>query len=262
MSIQYTRTETLLKCCRALYNPSYFYRARCLNWSGVTKKNDKGVQEYYTEIISEFILNNIEIFKNGIRTVPSGDYFAPSHNAVRNAQDPKTADVLGQQLYNLDEEIIAKGLLKLYNKTPLPIIGKLVDYQVPLYPRKTAAPQNGGKRAEDDGKEGKIDLLADDGKQLIILELKKPSSSETMLRCVMECYTYLKTVDKKQLLSDFKKPSDYGLTAAPLVFKDEFQHSEMKDIKNRPMLDTLMKVLNISPYYIYYDPAAKDFSIT
>ncbi|MCM1329528.1 MAG: hypothetical protein NC253_08830 [Ruminococcus sp.] len=69
-----------------------------------------------------------------------------------------------------------------------------------------------------------------------------------MLRCVLEGFTYLKTADKTKLLSDFGKPANYGLSAAPLVFRDGSQHKEMRE--NRPKLKRLMELLGIEPYYV------------
>jgi len=102
---------------------------------------------------------------------------------------------------NREEEKIA---MKLFHSSQnqgkvFDIIGKIIDYQTPLKNVQT-----------DDA--GKIDLLAynekENPKTLRILELKKPDSEETMLRCVLEAYTYLKVVDKDKLLKDFGLPKN------------------------------------------------------
>ena len=81
-----------------------------------------------------------------------------------------------------------------------------------------------------------------------ILELKEPDSYETMLRCVLEGYTYMKTVDVKRLIKDFGLSEDVRIQACPLVFKGGLQWQEMQE--ERPNLRKLMKILNSTPFYL------------
>ena len=108
------------------------------------------------------------------------------------------------------------------------IIGKIIDYQTPLKNVQT-----------DDA--GKIDLLAynKNTKILRILELKKLDSDETMLRCVLEAYTYLKIVDRDKLLKDFELPKDTTVKACPFVFFEGEQYKEIQE--DRKYLKELMK---------------------
>ena len=62
-----------------------------------------------------------------------------------------------------------------------------------------------------------------------ILELKKSDSEETMLRCVLEGYTYLQTLNKEKFLKDFGLPVDCIIKASPLVYKNKFQWEEMQE---------------------------------
>ena len=80
------------------------------------------------------------------------------------------------------------------------------------------------------------------------MELKEPDSKETMLRCVLEGYTYLKKVNQTKLLADFGLPVDTKVTACPFVFREGFQWKEMQ--QNRPWLKCLIEHLNIKVYYI------------
>lgn len=82
-----------------------------------------------------------------------------------------------------------------------------------------------------------------------ILELKKPDSNETMLRCVLEGFTYLQKVDKDKLLTDFGyEPKKVIVKASPFVFKFGNQYKEM--LEKRPNLQKLMELLDSKPYYI------------
>ena len=83
---------------------------------------------------------------------------------------------------------------------------------------------------------------------LRILELKEPDSKETMLRCVLEGYTYLKTVDQAKLLADFGLPASTVVKACPFVFCGGFQWKEMQ--QERLYLKRLMDALDSKVYYI------------
>lgn len=63
----------------------------------------------------------------------------------------------------------------------LPLIGTIVDYQVPL--------KHNRKGCEG---MGKVDLLSRNGDTAYLLELKVPDSTEPPLRAIMEIYTYWK----------------------------------------------------------------------
>ena len=120
------------------------------------------------------------------------------------------------------------------------IIGKIIDYQTPLKDIQT-------------DRAGKIDLLAynENKKTLRILELKRPDSKETMLRCVLEAYTYLKIVDKTKLLKDFELPEDTTIEACPFVFYGKEQYREMQAIKDdRGNLGKLIEKLGIEVIYL------------
>jgi len=83
---------------------------------------------------------------------------------------------------------------------------------------------------------------------LRILELKKADSDETMLRCVLEAYTYLRIVDKAKLLKDFDLPEDTIVKACTFVFFDGAQYKEIQ--KDRKYLKELMKKLDVEPIYL------------
>ena len=213
----YTRNDILEQCKTAFQNKSTFYKQSFINYRGKTEDTD----EYFTEVIAEFICGHISEFRNGITAITrESSYKTPGHDGM--IKD------LGS---GREEEIIA---MKMYDKE-YDFIGKMIDYQTPLKNKRT-------------DEAGKIDLLAYDGATLRVLELKKPDSVETMLRCVLEGYTYLKTANIAKLLEDFKLPSDTIVNACPFVFKNGEQHSEMRE--HRPHLKRLMDLLDSKPYYI------------
>ena len=214
----YSRQKIIEKIEDAKDNMQTFYKSDFINYRGKTTDTD----EYYTEIVCEWLLENLDLL-NEIPTITrEKGYLTKTHDGViRNLKS------------NRDEEIIA---MKMFNQSEINGLGKILDYQTPL--KNTS--QNKGV--------GKIDLLSYDGDVLRILELKKPDSDETMLRCVIEGYTYLKTVDNKKLLQDFKLPQDTKIEANPFVFVGSIAYDEM--FEDRPNLKNLIQVLNCKPLFI------------
>ena len=212
----YTRNEIVSKCTAAFGKISTFYKQNFVNYKGLTSDT----KELFTEVIAEFLCDNIDEFKNGIPTITrESSYRTPGHDGViRNGASNREEDI-AMQMYG-----------KKYD-----FVGKMIDYQTPL-------------KSERSDKAGKIDLLTYDGSVLRILELKKPKGDETMLRCVLEGFTYLRTVDKEKLLENFELPRTTVIRACPFVFKGGVQYEEMHE--PRPQLKRLMALLDSKPYYI------------
>ena len=216
----YLEYEIIQKCDAAWRNIPAFYQEDCINYRGKTTDTNR----LYSEVVAEYVLNRMEEFKNSIPAITRGSSYAMVH-------DGSFREGTGR-----DEEIIA---IKMFNQsqngTRYAHIGKIIDYQTPL------------KNTRDD-KAGKIDLLSFDGDTLRILELKKPDSKETMLRCVLEGYTYLQTVDQAKLKRDFGIPQEVKVAASPFVFYGKLQYEEWKE--DRQMLLRLMAELGSVPYFV------------
>ena len=213
----YTEKEIIEKCEEEMKKPFTFYQAGVVNYLGRT--TDTG--ELYNEIVAKYVCDHFAEFVDGIPTITREEtYKTIGHNGEINPDS------------NREEEHIA---IELSKQGKFDFIGEIIDYQTPL---KNIA----------ENKVGKIDLLSYDGKTLYILELKKPDSKETMLRCVLEGFTYMKTVDTEKLLKDFGLPPETNVVACPLVFLNGEQHKEMTE--DRPNLKNIMHLLNSKPYYI------------
>ena len=207
-----------------------FYSQDFVNYRG--KISDKE-RDYYTEIIAKWLLDNIELF-NDIKMISrENSYKVDSHDGkIKNEKSEREEEIIAMKLFDSSQN---QG--KVFD-----IIGKIIDYQTPL------------KNVQTD-KAGKIDLLAynekENPKTLRILELKKLDSKETMLRCVLEAYTYLKIVDKAKLLKDFGLPEDTIIKACPFVFYGKEQYREMQAIKDdRKNLGKLIEKLGIEVIYL------------
>ena len=220
MGKKYSKKEIL----EEIQDMGNFYKRKVVNYRGTTSDS----KEYYTEVVAEWILKNIYLFDYIKPITREKSYKADSHDGKNKDNDS-----------NREEEKIA---MKLFDSSQnqgkvFDIIGKIIDYQTPLKDIQT-------------DKAGKIDLLAynEEEKILRILELKRPDSKETMLRCVLEAYTYLKIVDKAKLLKDFGLPENTKIKACPFVFYGGEQHQEMQ--KNKENLGELIKELGIEIIYL------------
>ncbi|MBR6313131.1 MAG: hypothetical protein IKR49_00635 [Clostridia bacterium] len=213
----YTSAEIRLRLETLSSDLSNLYKDPCINYRGQT--TDTG--EPYTEVIAAWLLAHLSLLDTIRPITRQSSYCVAGHDGIPEHPDS-----------NREEELIAMAMKR---QGVLPLVGQVLDYQTPLKNRRK-------------DKAGKIDLLAFDGTTLRILELKEPDSKETMLRCVLEGYTYLKTVDQEKLLTDFGLPADTPVEACPFVFYGGFQWNEMQ--QDRPNLKTLMAALHSKPYYV------------
>lgn len=194
------------------------YQERCVNYRGETA--DTG--ELFTEVISELLLSDIKLLTKDIVPVTRGRSYKVKTHKWQEYEPTATRE----------EEVFARSL---YNKQ----LGELriLDYQVPL--KDYIAGKHPGL--------GKIDLLAWDGEHLIILELKKPDSDETLLRCLLEAYSYAKTVNTEKLADDFDYDSNTKVRAAVFVFEGSKPHEDWMS-NNQPKVKKLMKELGVGLY--------------
>lgn len=219
MSNGYTKKEIINKL-KSVTDISTLYKEDFINYRG----NTTDTKEKYTEIIAEWLLNNFNLFYNIQKITRQSSYKVETHDGKHN--NPES---------NRKEEITA---IEIFNQGSLNILGKVLDYQTPLKDKQS-------------DEAGKIDIVSynKDIKTVYLLELKIEDSKETMLRCVLEIFTYLKTLDGDKFLSDFGLPKDTKIKASPLVFLNGSQHKEMVEGDNK-FLKQLMDKLDIEPFYI------------
>ena len=220
MGKKYSKNEIL----EEIQDMGNFYKRKVVNYRGTTSDS----KEYYTEVVAEWILKNIYLFDYIKPITREKSYKADSHDGkIKNEDSGREEEKIAMKLFDSSQN---QG--KVFD-----IIGKIIDYQTPLKDIQT-------------DKAGKIDLLAynENEKTLRILELKRPDSKETMLRCVLEAYTYLKVVDKAKLLKDFGLPKNTKIKACPFVFYGKEQYKEMQE--DRKNLKDLIKELGIEIIYL------------
>lgn len=217
----YLRKDILAKCQTAFKDIKTFYKQPFINYNGKTSDTD----EYYTEIIAEFLCENLSDFISDIPQITRvTTYKTEGHDGYFDIDTSRKEEKIAMEIFKQS-----------LNGYVYDFIGEIIDYQTPLKNKRTDIA-------------GKIDLLAYNDATLYILELKKPDSEESMLRCVLEGYTYMKTVDIQKLLKDFKLPENTIVKASPFVFKDMLQHKQMGN--DHPYLLKLMSLLDSKPFYI------------
>ncbi len=229
MTTKYTKSEIIKmvddyfqsKECKNLY------KEKCINFKGETKDT----KENYSKVIVDYLIEYIDEFKKGLNTITvtrNTSYKTVSHNGKSEFDFDKRPR--GERR----EEKIAHAMYCQY-KEVLAEFGKILDYQIPL------------KNIKDDKGLGKIDLLSvKDGskpglKIVYFLELKRDSSKETLLRCILEAYTYFKIINKDKLCDDFNIPLSKKefreFVIAPLVYKDDRFETQLEFVK--PLIDSL-----------------------
>ena len=229
-SSDYTKDQ-IIAMCKGVKDVELFYQQKFINYRGPRSKNKKR----YTEIIACWVINHLEMFEQIGTICRESSYYSKIRDGRTNNPDANSEKQIAIRMYKQEGGI--------------PGLGTIIDYQTPL------------KNKESD-KVGEIDLLAFDEKNgvLRLLELKVPNSKETMLRCVLEAYTYLRLVDREKLIQDFNCgkqkniPLDTPIVACPFIYRrnskgeNGAQYQEMQE--DRPKLRELMKLLEIKPLVI------------
>ena len=118
-------------------------------------------------------------------------------------------------------------------------LGKIIDYQIPL---KNKLYNNAGK----------IDLLFFDENtsDLNLTELKYEGNLDTLLRTILEIYTYYKIIDKDKLIKEFekyKKIKVKQIKSNILLWENSLAYNELLEINEnkRKNLKQLIEKLKI-----------------
>lgn len=235
---KYLKKEIIAFCEEAIKSPSTFYRfsksesgSPIVNYKGKTKEG-----EYYTEIIANFLLNHIKDLENIEQITRKESYKRDTHDGQINENSNRLENNIAKQMFNF------------YNDKPFNKIGKIIDYETPL------------QNDEDDKEVGKIDLLGfnENEKTITFLELKRPDSDETLLRAILEIYTYRRNCDKDKLIKDFELPEHSKIIARPLIYEGSQAANEWAEIEKRENLKLLIKKLNIEDPIILTIPSEEN----
>jgi hypothetical protein len=212
------------------------YRLPCLNYRGNAVGSSP--KKKYTEIIAMYLCENKSALDDSIRLhkpKPRVCYNV-GHDGIYNGKNKKRSEkIIAYDLFNRSQKdchIFAH-------------IGKIIDYETPV------------SSAEDDNS-GEIDLLSWDehSGEMLILELKRPDTPESLLRCILEAYTYRKSVCCDTLAKSFgHEGAGEHVQAATLVFKDSRPHIDWKNESNQPFVRELMTKLGVGLFILDNDPS-------
>ena len=179
-----------------------FYKSAIVNYKGKVT----GSKDLYSEVIAETLIND-NFIKDWLNLIP----VRPEHFKINHPNTDENVDAL--KITNRKEEILAKLLFYQGNVDGL---GYIFDYQTPL-------------KATQNDSYGKIDLLGynTDDKCYSVIELKyRPSGSdETLLRCILEAYTYYKLLDLNQIKSDVGHGGIKNLKELP-----KYKHTDKEEL--------------------------------
>jgi hypothetical protein len=160
-----------------------FYKVPIINYKGHVTDKSKVNNTRYSEVIADTLVS-----KGYIKTWLELEPLRPNHFDTGHNHS-ESVDINKLQISNRKEEILAKLL---FYQRDVKDLGYIFDYQTPL-------------KAVKSDSYGKVDLLGYNSKDKCysIIELKyRPSGSEeTLLRCVLEAYTYYKLFDLNQIES-------------------------------------------------------------
>ena len=175
----------------------------------------------YTELVASLItawLDQIGLGVSGLRQ-----------------KEFRVADHRGQATLRTDiAQFTEKRFCRaLFNLGQVSGLGRVIDYEVPL-------------KAVRGAKHGNIDLLCSEGARLLIVEAKEPSSKESLLRAVLEAFTYCCLVAKERgaFLKDYGLRPETSLVPAVLTFPTATSGRQIDKIGEYPRLRILIRLLN------------------
>jgi len=208
-------------------NPLYIYQENFINYRGMTKDSRKP----YSEVIAEELVNNynqlMQLGKDiSIRKTRS---FNACHNGIPNV----AARIERFKFLKFSEKLLA---IALFNSNTDYCFGKIIDYQVPL------------KEKQSD-KFGEIDLVAQKDYSLKLIELKiKGENEETLLRALLEIYTYYKLINNSldKFIKDFQLENGKRVFFQPAILADRTSLSgeTMEAIDDCPNMKRLVSTIN------------------
>jgi len=209
----YTEKEVKNRIQKEINDIKNFYKKPIVNWGGESSDTKKK----YTEIIAKYLLEEHNVLDklNDIKVLTRKKSYNQNHNGkTKNETSNRQEERICLNMWNNSNNC--------ENSKTYDFIGKIIDYQTPLKNKRND---------EENSGVGKIDLLSynESEKTAFILECKIPKSSETLLRCVLEVFTYWRTVNYQKILHDFNLPSNTILRKAVFIYKDSKPYKDYKD---------------------------------
>ena len=94
--LSYTRKSIIDKCEKAFDDVKTFYKQPFINYCGKTTDTN----EYYTEIVAEFLIDNFDEYKNGIPKITrENSYKTSSHNGYFDINTPREEEKIAMEMF-------------------------------------------------------------------------------------------------------------------------------------------------------------------
>ncbi|WP_282122433.1 hypothetical protein [Algibacter mikhailovii] len=236
-----TEKEVIKRLESELLNIENLYKSNCVNWCGKTKDTKIYTTEIISNRISKKLFNEIKEIERK-ETYYTNNHDGKIHNNSNRHEENFAKQITGMTL---------KGL------------GHIMDYQVPL------------KNIKSDNV-GKLDLISFDIKtmSLYLIELKYGKNKETLLRAILESYTYFKIVKANKLIEDYLEkiisiskeginPSEINVKPAVLLISDCKAYMDLAETSagKRPELKKLINNLGVSCFAGEFELEIKNINI-
>jgi hypothetical protein len=175
----------------------------------------------YLEWISEWIVSSLPIIQLNAIGLRTRSFRVADHRGQIK---------LGSEIGQVTEKRLVRAM---FNSSQLPLLGKVIDYEVPL-------------KETDEADHGDIDLLCLLPDVLMCVEAKKPSSGESILKAVLQAFVYTSLVSakKQSFLTNFNLAQHLAFAPAVLTFAGSQSGRQLKQINKYPHLLGLIRTLN------------------
>jgi len=121
----------------------------------------------------------------------------------------------------------------MFNRSQVPLLGRVIDYEVPL-------------KGTQNAPHGDIDLLSADNGKALLIEAKKPGTNESVLKAILEAFAYSSLVAtvRSTFLQEFSLPQSSELVPVVLTFPSASSGRQLAGIDRLPRLRRLIVGLN------------------
>lgn len=184
------------------------------NWKSLARKG-------YSEKIAKLLLDEFEGIKISYAGLRKNSFRLDSHHGQC------------QLATDISQHVEKRFCRALFNLKELPLLGKIVDYEVPF-------------KEKNESKHGDIDLLSYKDGKLFVVEAKKIGSSESILKAILEAYVYSKLVyaAKKTFYADFEIDPGVTIKPAVLTFVNSTSGQQLIKMAQYPNIKALIDKIN------------------
>ncbi len=175
----------------------------------------------YSEEIAKLLLDEFEKVKINYEGLRKNNFRLSSHHGQC------------QLATDISQHVEKRFCRALFNLKELPLLGKMLDYEVPFKEKLKF-------------KHGDIDLLSYKDNTLLVIEAKKIGSSESILKAILEAYVYSKLVyaAKEAFYTDFEINSEVTIKPAVLTFINSTSGQQLMEMAKYPSIKALVDKIN------------------